>query len=179
MGMKEVKIIVRDPISQKEEVIEKRIPILAWKKIEEILGTQDIVPKDKVLYAIQNLKIPAEAKAILVKIADITLTIGNRVISIGKRILELTLYFIREFPNAATGAVVGLVIGLAFNFIPWIGHFVSSIVTPLFSALGLGIGILRDIRERALREKIKRDLLVDLERVEQELKKQFGPLREI
>jgi len=176
---RKVKIVVKDPISQEEKILEREISVSTWEKIEKLLETQDVVPKDKVIYAIQNLNIPAEAKAILVKIADMTLTIGNRVLSIGKRILELTLYFIREFPNATTGAVVGLVIGLAFNFIPWVGHFISGIVTPLFVALGLGIGILRDIREKSMREKIKQELLVDMARVEKEIKTQFGILREI
>ena len=168
METREVKIIIKDPISHEEEILEKKISISTWKKIERLLETQDIVPKDKVIHAIQNLDIPAEAKAILVKIADLTVTIGNRILSIGKRILELTLYILREFPNATTGLVVGAVIGLAFNFIPIIGHFISSIVTPLFAALGLAIGFWRDMKDRALKEKIER-----------ELREQLGALREI
>jgi hypothetical protein len=168
METKQIKIIVKDPYGKSEKVIEKEILPSTLKKLEKLLETQDIVLKDKVIYEIQNLNIPAEAKAILVKIADLTITIGNRVLSIGKRILELTLYIVREYPNATTGLVVGAVIGLAFNFIPIIGHFISTIVTPLCMALGLAVGFWKDMKDKALKE-----------RIEKELREQLGALKDI
>jgi len=168
MDVREVRIVVKDPISQQEKVVERVVSASTIEKIEELLSTQDIVPKDKVISAVQNLDIPAEAKAILVKLVDLTVTVGNRVLAIGKRILELTLYILREFPNAAAGLVIGAVIGFAFNFIPVLGSFISSIVTPLFAALGLAVGFWRDLQDRALKM-----------RIEQEVISQFGALRDL
>jgi len=169
MNTKRVKIIVSDPVSGKPKVIESEITEVTLAKLEALLATQDVVPKDKVLKAIYNLELPAEAKAVLAKIADITVTIGNAVFAIGKRLLELTLYFIREYPNAATGVIVGAVIGLAFNFIPLLGQFFSSILTPLFAALGLAIGFWRDMQDKALKNRIESEIRKQL-RVFEEIK---------
>jgi len=168
MNTKHVKIAVTDPNSGKPRIIESDITEVTLAKLERLLATQDIVPKDKVLKAIYDLELPAEAKAILAKISDITITIGNAVFAIGKRILELTLYFIKEYPNATIGVIVGAVVGLAFSFIPVLGQFISSILTPLFAALGLATGFRRDMQDKALKSEI-----------EAEIRKHLGVFREI
>jgi len=168
MEAKEVKIFVKDPISQEEKVLERRISPLTWKRIEELLESQDIVPKEKVIYAIQNLNIPAEAKAILVKIADFTITVGNRVLSIGKRILEIILYLIREYPNTTIGVIVGASIGFAIDMIPVIGWIFGPIIKPLCIALGFAVGFWRDMKDKSLKEKTER-----------EITNQFGVLKDI
>ena len=168
MNTKRVKIIVSDPVNGKPKIIEKELTELTLSKIDNLLATQDLVPKEKVLRAIHNLNIPAEAKAILAKIVDITVTVGNAVLSIGKKIIELVVYFVREYPNATIGMIIGAVIGLAFNYIPLLGHFISSILTPLLGAFGLAIGFWRDMQDKTLKSKI-----------EAEIRKQLGILGEI
>jgi len=171
MDTKRVKIIVSDPVSGKPKIIESEVTEITLSKLETLLATQDVVPKERVLTAIHNLELPAEAKAILAKIADITVTIGNAVLAIGKRLLELILYFVSEYPNASIGIIVGAVIGLAFNAIPLLGQFISSILTPLLAALGLAVGFWRDIQDKALRSLIGS--------IEDEVRKQFGILGKI
>ena len=155
MKTREVKIIVKDPISQKEEILEREISNSTWKKIEELLETQDILPKEKVIYHIDNLPLPAEVKAILVKLIDLTVTIGNKVLAIGKKILEMILYLVRNFPNTTIGLLVGAFLGALISSIPFIGWILSSIVTPLSIALGGLVGLWNDLKNQSLRKEIK------------------------
>ena len=96
-----------------------------------------IIPKDKLINFIENLSIPAEAKLILANIADFTITVGNTILNIGGKILEIILYMIKKFPNTATGAVVGSVMGMLISSIPILGWALGWLIAPLFIALGL------------------------------------------
>jgi hypothetical protein len=157
MELKEtkVKVIVKTPYEKDVKVIEKKISNSTWKKIETLLETQDILPKDKLIYHVDNLPLPAEAKAILVKLVDLTVTIGNRVLAIGKKIIEMILYLVKRYPNTTIGLVVGAFLGALISSIPFIGWILSPIITPLSLVLGGLIGLWRDLKDQSLRNEIK------------------------
>ena len=64
---------------------------------------------------------------------------------------------IKKFPNTATGAVVGSVMGMLISSIPILGWALGWLIAPLFIALGLAVGFWSDIQFKALRESILSD----------------------
>jgi hypothetical protein len=87
---------------------------------------------------IRNLDINDEWKDFLNKIVTKTLEIGNKILNIGKILLNLFREFARNFPATTLGILLGLFFGIVISFIPLIGDVLAAMVTPLIIAvLGL------------------------------------------
>jgi hypothetical protein len=87
---------------------------------------------------IRNLDIDDKWKDFLNKIVTKTLEIGNKILNIGKILLNLFKEFVRNFPATTLGILLGLFFGAVISFIPFIGGVLAAIVTPLIVvALGL------------------------------------------
>lgn len=104
---------------------------------------------------IDRLNLAADAKALLSRIADITLRAGEFVIKVGRKILETIVGLISKFPKAAIGLIIGAAIGHLIALVPILGFLLGPIVTPLAMALGLALGLREDIRDAALKRAIR------------------------
>ena len=104
---------------------------------------------------IDNLNISAEAKAILVKIKNTTIKIGNSLLKTGNSIIESFVYFIKKFPKATVGSIVGLAIGCLVSMIPILGLVLGPLLTPLLTALGLAVGYWHDLKDSGLKDSIE------------------------
>mgnify|MGYP001228289392 CR=1 FL=1 len=102
----------------------------------------------------ENIELQADLKALLKKIIDVTVQIGNATLHIGKKILEFIYFFVAKFPNTSTGIVVGSVLGMLISSIPVIGFILGWMIPPLCIALGLGIGFWHDMTNPVLAEGI-------------------------
>ncbi|MCY4543398.1 MAG: hypothetical protein OXB95_13555, partial [Rhodobacteraceae bacterium] len=111
--------------------------------------------EDELRNQVNRLPLSADAKRILFAVARATISAGKVVIRIGQKILETVMWLLRNFPNATTGLVIGAVLGWLVSSIPIIGVILGPVVTPLFAALGLAIGAVEDIKDKALEREIR------------------------
>lgn len=94
--------------------------------------------------------------------------IGEQSINIGKIILMKLWDFIKENPNLAIGFAIGLglatLVGMLINLIPWIGTWLSGIVTPIIAVITIPIGTLKGHRldKVAKGEPVSDSILEDL-----------------
>ena len=100
---------------------------------------------------IDRLPLSADAKRILHAIARKTIMVGEIVIRIGRKILEISLFLVRKFPMATAGLVIGALIGALAGSIPVIGFLLGPIILPLAMSVGLTTGAFQDIRDAALK----------------------------
>ena len=138
-------MIIQVTHPETKEVIDIEVDSMNIEDLQELYKTT--VPEKTLISAIENLDLPAEAKAILLKIKNFSIQVGGVFLEIGKKILELIIYFIKKFPNASIGLVVGVFIGMLTGFIPFIGGFLSGLLTPLLAALGMALGFWKDIKD--------------------------------
>lgn len=93
---------------------------------------------------IDNLDIPAEAKALLTELLNFTIKAGTVVLEVGKKIIEIIKALTSHFPNITAGMIIGVTLSILVSCIPILGPLLSWICTPLFLLLGVGIGILKE-----------------------------------
>lgn len=76
--------------------------------------------------------------------------VGNQSIKIGKIILMKLWDFIKENPNLAVGFAIGLglatLVGMLISVIPFIGVWLSGIITPIIAIITIPIGTLKGHR---------------------------------
>ena len=93
-----------------------------------------------------NANFPTEITSRLSKLLSATKKIGEQVIHIGKIILMKVLDFVKENPNLSIGIAVGLslsiISGLLSITVPFIGTWLSTIVTPLVAMITVPAGLL-------------------------------------
>lgn len=94
--------------------------------------------------------------------------IGEQSINIGNIILMKLWDFIKENPNLAVGFAIGLglatLVGMLINLIPWIGAWLSGIITPIIAIVTIPIGTLKGHRldKVAKGEPVSDSILEDL-----------------
>jgi hypothetical protein len=118
-------------------------------------GLKPGTTKSKLHDMIDNFKIPAEAKALLFSLADLTIKIGSTAIYVGQKMIELVVYFAKQYPKTTLGLIVGTVISLIITSIPIVGFFAGWVVTPLCLSLGLAVGFLGDLNNQQLEGAVK------------------------
>ena len=80
--------------------------------------------------------------------------VGQTVVRIGRKIMDIIVALFEEFPNAGFGAIFGAIIGFLVSTIPVIGQIFGPLVTPVLISYGLVIGAKHDIRNKDLAGKI-------------------------
>jgi uncharacterized protein YacL len=114
----------------------------------------DRVSDSKLQSYIDNLNLSADAKALIASILKTAIKVGEVVIRIGKRIVELVLMIASKFPNATFGLVLGLLVGFLIASIPALGAFLGPFATPIAAVFGLAKGYTEDIKDQNLNRKI-------------------------
>jgi hypothetical protein len=115
---------------------------------------QDRVSDSKLQSYIDNLDLPADAKALIASILKTAVRVGEMVIRIGKKIVEIVLMIASKFPNATFGLVFGLIVGALVASIPLIGGLLGAFVLPIAAAFGLATGYVNDVRDQSLAKKV-------------------------
>ena len=104
---------------------------------------------------IDNLDIPAEAKAMLTELLNFSIKAGTVVLEVGKKIIEVIKALAKSFPNITAGLIIGVTMSFLVGCIPVLGPFLGWICTPLFVLLGIGAGILKDYENTDLGKALK------------------------
>lgn len=105
---------------------------------------------DVIRKQVNNLPISADAKALVMKIAQVSVRVGERMIRIGRLILGFVLDLANRYPNTAFALILTIVVTTLIGFIPWVGPFLAGFFGPLLGVLTLIVGGISDMRARAL-----------------------------
>lgn len=120
-------------------------------------------PLRKIKALIDRTALSADMKALLYEIAQISVRVGDAVVALGRRLLDLALGIVRRFPNMTLGLVVAVVLVtlLGVASLPVVGGF----LTQLLVLLGMTQGAIEDLRQGALAAAMVR------------VQEEFAPLR--
>ena len=114
--------------------------------------------KERVGRLIDNLNVEADVKfllhSILGKSIEVVTVAGKVVIWIGRKILDVVLFLMREFPNATFGVIFGIVVGYLIGLIPIIGFLIGPVVGTILAAFGFVQGVVQDLREKDIRRRV-------------------------
>ncbi len=100
---------------------------------------------------LDRLAMSADAKAVLARLADVTVTIGGKLVRAGRRILAFVIDAVQRFPNTTFGLIAALVVSSLIASVPFLGAVLGPLLSPLLLAFGIGMGALADLKESALR----------------------------
>ena len=134
------------------KTIEVEIPDENLEALQTL--AQDRVSDSKLQSYIDNLDLPADAKALIASILKTAVRVGEMVIRIGKKILEIVIMIASKFPNATFGLVLGLIVGALVTSIPLIGGLLGAFVLPIAAAFGLVTGYMDDLSDQRLANKV-------------------------
>jgi hypothetical protein len=96
---------------------------------------------------IERLDTSADIKVLLDRLLEGVLAVGERVIQVGARVVQMVLDFARAYPGITLGVCAALVIAYLINSIPLLGPMLSPVLTPLLLIIGIGLGALNDMTE--------------------------------
>lgn len=114
-----------------------------------------IPPGRKELVArIEQLPLSADAKAILRDIADVSVSVGERLVAAGRQVIAFALELARQFPQTTFGLIIGFVIASLIASIPLLGSLLGPLFGPLLIALGIAKGAIEDMRTNAMRDRV-------------------------
>jgi len=108
----------------------------------------------KIKSSIERLNCSADTKALLMDLAQITLTVGERIVAVGRKIITVAFDLVERYPNTTFGLVVGLTLSVLVSSVPLLGFLLGPLLTPLFLAFGLSMGALADFKEFGVRSRI-------------------------
>lgn len=103
---------------------------------------------------IDRLPISADAKAILMDVAKVTLAVGGKVIALGRKTLAFAIELAGKFQNAIFGVIIALIISMVLATLPLLGPALSALLTPLMVALGVGRGAMEDFKNMSVLREI-------------------------
>ena len=98
------------------------------------------VSKKELERMIGNLALPGEVKVLLDSFVNTTVKIGNAVVYIGRRVLEIVFDLCQRYPNFTFAVVMWLVGELLLMVAPWL----APILAPLFAAIQLLYAFVKD-----------------------------------
>jgi hypothetical protein len=104
-----------------------------------------VLTEERLRKIIDNLDVSADVKAILSELLTFSIKIGEVVLEVGRKIIEVIKILVKAYPNTAAGLVVGALIGLLLSSIPVLGWLLGWLLVPLFTALGLALGMWKDL----------------------------------
>lgn len=105
--------------------------------------------------SLDRVQMSADAKAILNDLISFTVTVGSRILQIGRKIVEVALAMVKAFPNLFFGAVVAVVISMLIAQVAVIGAALGAILGPLLIAFGIGQGLLVEMRSGDVGDRVR------------------------
>jgi len=103
---------------------------------------------------IDSLEISAEAKLIISKISVTTVTFGQRIVKVGKKIIEILIFLAHKYPHMFIGMILSSLLLLLIAQVPLIGSIIVGLIGPLVIAFGLTMGAIQDFKDNAFANKL-------------------------
>lgn len=139
-----------DPTTGRTATVQLSSPLQAF--FEAIRDTE--IPDGKIKRTIDNLDISADAKALLYNLSRTAIVIGEKIMPIGRKILDYAVRFFAEYPNAGFGLVLGAVAAALFTAIPGLGQLLGPLISPILVFLGFLAGAHLDFRDKLTKRKV-------------------------
>lgn len=131
-------LLVLFPLKRSGEILNTQVISPAQANIELSLWNAEaeaMSSSDFYLWLSES-GLPSEFAIRLKALADETIKVVDRVISIGKIILMKIIEFVKAHPNLAIGVAIGAAIGFLVSMVPFLG----PILAPIVAAAGIVIG---------------------------------------
>ncbi|WP_237095845.1 hypothetical protein [Nereida sp. MMG025] len=123
------------PIALPQEIDKTELSVMN----ETALPIRDIRKK------LEQIALSADAKAILDKLVQTTVTVGSAVIQIGRSIVSFVFDLLKIAPTMLFGGLLALVVTSCIAAVPLLGTVLGSALAPILSAFGIGLGGLSDL----------------------------------
>lgn len=104
---------------------------------------------------IDRLTISADAKALLMDLAKVTLEVGGKVLAFGRKLLAFIIELANRFQNVLIGILIALALSAVLATLPLLGPAISAVLTPLMVALGVARGAVEDFRNMSVQREIE------------------------
>ena len=111
-------------------------------------------PREKLNRMIDNLELSADAKEFIASLMDKTLRVGSVVLKIGKKIVEIMIAIVNQFPNTTGGLVLAVIISSLVSSIPLLGPLLATSVALILVTFGLKNDFMDQWRNQAIDRKI-------------------------
>ena len=112
-------------------------------------------PKRELNRMIDNLAISSDAKVLIKSVMDKVIKVGDVVLRIGKRVIEIVFDLVKRFPNATFGLVLSVILSVLIASIPIIGVILGPLLGPALIAFGLGAGFMKDMKGSFIEQAVK------------------------
>jgi hypothetical protein len=123
--------------------------------INSVLADFEEAPSQRSLRSkIENLPISADAKSLLMDLAQLTLKVSGKLIAIGRKILALALDLARKFQNVIFGMLIALLLSVVLATIPLLGPSIAALLTPIMLAFGIVKGAIEDFRNMGVQTEL-------------------------
>jgi hypothetical protein len=114
------------------------------------------LPTRRALVAtIERLDIAADAKVLLVRLADVTAEVGGAILHVGRRVLSFILEAVRLFPHITFAVIVAFVMGQLIASVAILGAVLGPLLAPLLLAFEIGAGAVMDVADGKFRERVE------------------------
>ena len=112
------------------------------------------LPPAKIEKAISRLPISADSKALIMKISQVAIRVGEHVVRLGRLIVSFALDLAKRFPNTAFVLIIGLVV-LSLVAQTWVGAFLVGFVGPILLIAGVAWGAVKDLEQASIQKRIE------------------------
>lgn len=119
-----------------------------------LLSIDEALPICKIRDLLDRLEMSADAKALVIDIAGVTIKVGEKLVAIGRKIISFALGLAQQYPNTVFGLVIGLILGTLISSVPLVGWLLGPFLSPLLLALGLSFGAVADFTTVSIRSRI-------------------------
>jgi hypothetical protein len=113
------------------------------------------LPPAKIEKAISRLPISADSKALIMKISQVAIRVGEHVVRLGRLIVSFALDLVKRFPNTAFVIIIGLVILSLVGQIAWVGPFLAGFLGPILLVAGVAWGAVKDLEQASMQKRIE------------------------
>ena len=118
-------------------------------------------PSRRVMHRwIDNLEVSADAKAIISSVMDATLKIGEFVVRIGKKIVEILFETMRRYPNTMCGIALSAILALAASTIPVLGTILAPLGAAIMLVFGVADGFMDDVNNHAVLRTVRQEIRI-------------------
>jgi hypothetical protein len=123
--------------------------------LQESVSVFENAPSIRFLHdKVDRLPVSADAKALLMDLAALTLTVGGKVLAFGRKILAIVFDLASKFKNVLFGILIALVLSAVLATIPVLGSAISALLTPLLVAFGIARGAMEDFGNMSVQREI-------------------------
>ncbi|MFK5980708.1 MAG: hypothetical protein QM488_17685 [Rhizobiaceae bacterium] len=123
-----------------ESVLEAISGSLPLRKIEEMLDRTDL---------------SADSKSIVLDVAQFTIVVGDRIITLGRKLVSFAIELAKTIPNTLLGVALALVITSLIAGIPIFGSLLAGLLKSILLIFGLTQGVLADMRGGEIGKRIE------------------------